>query len=76
MEDWKGTKIRVYGTETAELTKALGGAPVNIPFGEVYTALQRNVADGAITSATNAEPMKFFEVSEVHQLLVHSGRGR
>ncbi len=62
VEDWKGTKIRVYGTETAELTKALGGAPVNIPFGEVYTALQRNVADGAVTSATNAEPMKFFEV--------------
>ena len=62
VEDWKGTKIRVYGTETAELVKALGGAPVNIPFGEVYTALQRNVADGAVTSATNAEPMKFFEV--------------
>ena len=64
VEDWKGTKIRVYGHETAELTKALGGAPVNIPFGEVYTALQRNVADGAITSATNAEPMKFFEVTK------------
>ncbi len=64
VEDWKGTKIRVYGSETAELTKALGGAPVNIPFGEVYTALQRNVADGAITSATNAEPMKFFEVTK------------
>lgn len=62
VDDWKGSKIRVYGTETAELTKALGGAPVNIPFGEVYTALQRNVADGAVTSATNAEPMKFFEV--------------
>ena len=62
VDDWKGTKIRVYGTETAELVKALGGAPVNIPFGEVYTALQRNVADGAVTSATNAEPMKFFEV--------------
>lgn len=63
-EDWKGAKIRVYGSETAELTKALGGAPVNIPFGEVYTALQRNLADGAITSATNAEPMKFFEVTK------------
>jgi TRAP-type transport system periplasmic protein len=64
VDDWKGAKIRVYGSETAELTKALGGAPVNIPFGEVYTALQRNVADGAITSATNAEPMKFFEVTK------------
>ncbi len=64
VEDWKGLKVRVYGTETSELTKALGGAPVNIPFAEVYTALQRNVADGAITSATNAEHMKFFEVAK------------
>jgi len=64
VEDWKGTKVRIYGAETAELTKALGGAPVNIPFGEVYTALQRGVVEAAITSATNAEPMKFFEVTK------------
>ena len=37
---------------------------MSIPFGEVYTALQRGVVDGAMTSATNAEPMKFFEVSK------------
>ena len=75
VEDWKGAKIRVYGSETAELTKALGGAPVNIPFGEVYTALQRNVADGAITSATNAEPMKFFEVTKFINYWFISGAG-
>ena len=64
LEDFKGLKVRVYGTETAEMTKALGGAPVNIPFAEVYTALQRNVADAAVTSATNAEAMKFSEVAK------------
>lgn len=64
VEDWKGTKIRIYGLESAELVKSMGGAPVNIPFGEVYTALQRNAVDGAVTSATNAEPMKFFEVTK------------
>jgi len=64
VEDWKGLKVRIYGLEAAELTKSLGGAPVNIPFGEVYTALQRNAVDGAVTSATNAEPMKFFEVTK------------
>lgn len=64
VEDWKGLKVRIYGLETAEMTKALGGAPVNIPFGETYTALQRNAVDAAVTSATNAEPMKFFEVTK------------
>jgi TRAP-type C4-dicarboxylate transport system substrate-binding protein len=75
VEDWKGTKIRVYGSETAELTRALGGAPVNIPFGELYTALQRNVVDGAITSATNAEPMKIFEVTKYINYWYISGGG-
>ncbi len=62
--DWKGMKIRTTGAEQTELVKALGGAPVNVAFGEVYTALQRGVIEAAITSATNAEPMKFFEVAK------------
>lgn len=62
--DWKGKKIRVYGADSANLTRALGGAPVNIAFGEVYTALEKRTVDGAMTSATNAEPMKFFEVAK------------
>lgn len=62
--DWKGKKIRVYGADSANLTRALGGAPVNIAFGEVYTALEKKTVDGAMTSATNAEPMKFFEVAK------------
>jgi TRAP-type transport system periplasmic protein len=62
--DWKGKKIRVYGADSSNITRALGGVPVNIPFGELYTALEKKTVDGAITSATNAEPMKFFEVSK------------
>jgi TRAP-type C4-dicarboxylate transport system substrate-binding protein len=37
---------------------------VNIAFGEVYSALEKRTVDGAMTSATNAEPMKFFEVAK------------
>jgi TRAP-type transport system periplasmic protein len=62
--DWKGKKIRVYGADSANVTRLLGGAPVNINFGEVYSALEKRTVDGAMTSATNAEPMKFFEVAK------------
>lgn len=62
--DWKGKKLRVYGADTASITRILGAAPVNIAFGEVYTALEKRTVDGAMTSATNAEPMKFFEVAK------------
>jgi TRAP-type C4-dicarboxylate transport system substrate-binding protein len=73
LADWKGKKLRVYGAESADMVRALGGAPVSIPFGEVYTALQRGVVDGAVTSATNAEPMKFFEVSRFINYWYFSG---
>ena len=62
--DWKGKKIRVYGADSANITRILGGSPVNIAFGEVYSALEKKTVDGAMTSATNAEPMKFFEVAK------------
>src|SRR2546427_8826416 len=62
--DWKGKKIRVYGADSANAARLLGAAPVNINFGEVYSALEKRTVDGAMTSATNAEPMKFFEVAK------------
>jgi TRAP-type C4-dicarboxylate transport system substrate-binding protein len=62
--DWKGKKIRVYGADSANLARLLGAAPVNIAFAEVYSALEKKTVDGAMTSATNAEPMKFFEVAK------------
>jgi len=62
--DWKGKKIRVYGADSANIARLLGAAPVNIAFGEVYSALEKKTVDGAMTSATNAEPMKFFEVAK------------
>jgi TRAP-type transport system periplasmic protein len=62
--DWKGKKIRVYGADSANVTRLLGGVPVNINFGEVYSSLEKRTVDGAMTSATNVEPMKFFEVAK------------
>src|SRR5262245_18850447 len=73
--DWKGKKIRVYGADSANTVRFIGGAPVNVAFGEVYSALEKKVVDGAITSATNAEPMKFFEVSKFINYWYLAGAG-
>jgi TRAP-type C4-dicarboxylate transport system substrate-binding protein len=73
--DWKGKKIRVYGADSANTARALGAAPVSIGFGEVYTALEKKTVDGAMTSATNAEPMKFFEVAKFINYWYLAGAG-
>ena len=75
LADWKGKKIRVYGADSANSARFLGAAPVNIAFGEVYSALEKKVVDGAITSATNAEPMKFFEVAKFINYWYLAGAG-
>jgi TRAP-type C4-dicarboxylate transport system substrate-binding protein len=73
--DWKGKKVRVYGADSANTARALGAAPVNLGFGEVYTALEKKTVDGAMTSATNAEPMKFFEVAKFINYWYLAGAG-
>jgi TRAP-type C4-dicarboxylate transport system substrate-binding protein len=75
VEDWNGLKVRIKGSEEAGMTKALGGAPVLVNFAELYTALQRGVAEGAITSATNVIPMRFHEVTKYINYWNFSGSG-
>ena len=47
-EDLKGLKIRVMNSQTAVRTmQELGASPTPIAWGELYTALQQSVVDGA-----------------------------
>lgn len=58
----KGRKIR--GTTLYQpMIEALGGVDVVIPGGEVYSALQNGVVDGAVWSLTGAKDFKWYEVS-------------
>jgi len=43
--DFAGTKIRVFPA-FIPLTKALGAVPVNLPMGDIYTAMERGTVDG------------------------------
>lgn len=69
--DLKGVKIRVQESPTSiEMVKLLGGTPVVLSFGEVYTSLQQGVIDGAENNAPSfvqtghAEVAKYFSLNE------------
>ena len=59
----EGMKIR--GTVSYHpMIRALGGVPVNMPGGDVYTALQKGVVDGAAWGRVGAKDFKWYEVSK------------
>ena len=67
----KGVKIRVQKSPIAvEMMKAFGGSATPVDWGELYTALQSNVVDGAennspsVTTAFHHEVVKYYTVNE------------
>ncbi len=61
LEDIKGMKIRSTGL-SAKIVKALGGAPVAMPQGDTYEALQKGVVEGTFTPI---ETLKGWRQAEV-----------
>jgi len=64
----KGHKVRVYSPELATLVKILGGTPVSIGFGEVYTGLSTGLIDGLVTSVYFANSGGFFDFCDTINL--------
>jgi tripartite ATP-independent transporter DctP family solute receptor len=69
--DLKGLKIRVMKSQTSmEMVNTLGGSATPIPWGELYTALQQGVVDGAENNppsfyfSKHYETCKYFSVDE------------
>lgn len=61
--DVKGRKIR--GTQSYHgVIRALGGSPVVLPGGQIYTALEKGVIDGACWPAAGMLSMKHYEVAK------------
>jgi TRAP-type C4-dicarboxylate transport system substrate-binding protein len=54
LDDLRGKRIRVFGSQTAKIAQHFGAAPVTIPPHELYPALQRGVVDGAIRAPDDA----------------------
>jgi TRAP-type transport system periplasmic protein len=66
LDDLKGLKLIAVGKAQAEAVATLGGAPLSIPLTDMYTALQRGSADGAVASWTTFNPFRLGEVTRYH----------
>lgn len=71
--DLKGKKIRVMRSKTAmDMISQLGGAPTPIPWGELYTALQQGMVDGAENNPPSLLSSRHFEVTKQYSLDEHA----
>lgn len=72
-EDLTGLKIRVMKSKTAmEMVQALGGSPTPLSWGELYTALQSGVVDGAENNPPSLYTSHHYEVCKYYSLDEHS----
>ena len=72
-DDLNGLKIRVMKSQTAmEMVKALGGSPTPISWGELYTALQSGVVDGAENNPPSFYTSRHYEVCKYYSLDEHT----
>ncbi|HKJ80362.1 MAG TPA: TRAP transporter substrate-binding protein [Prolixibacteraceae bacterium] len=72
-DDLMGMKIRVMRSITAmEMVKALGGSATPISYGELYTALQSGVVDGAENNPPSLYTSRHYEVCKFYSLDEHT----
>lgn len=72
-EDLKGLKLRVMESNTAmNMVKNLGGSPTPIAWGELYTALQQGIVDGAENNLPSFYLSRHYEVCKYFVLDEHT----
>ncbi|MBP2831467.1 TRAP transporter substrate-binding protein [Aquimarina sp. U1-2] len=72
-EDLKGLKIRVQKSNMAvSMVQQLGGSPTPISWGELYTALQQGVVDGAENNLPSFYSSKHYEVCKFYSFDEHT----
>lgn len=71
--DLRGLKIRVQESPTAmAMVRALGGSPTPIAWGELYTALQQGVVDGAENNPPSLHLSRHYELCRHYILDEHT----
>ena len=71
--DLKGRKIRVMNSQTAvRMIEAMGGSATPIAWGELYTALQQGVVDGAENNPPVFFLSRHYETAKYYSLNEHT----
>lgn len=64
IEDFKDAKIRTFNVSSADLLRGFGATTLNVPFAELIPALERGVADCAITGSLPVYQTKMWQVAD------------
>ena len=71
--DLHGMKIRVMKSQTSvRMVAELGGSPTPISLGEIYTALQQGVVDGAENNPPSFYRLRHYEAARFYSLDEHT----
>lgn len=72
LEDMEGLHIRVQEADTmSDLITALGATPIQIPYNQVYAALERGQVDGAENNWSSYVAMQHYEVAQYYVIDEH-----
>lgn len=72
-QDLSGLKIRVMESQTAmNMVRQLGGSPTPIAWGELYTALQQGIVDGAENNLPSFHLSRHYEVCKHYIMDQHT----
>ncbi|WP_271711639.1 TRAP transporter substrate-binding protein [Marinigracilibium pacificum] len=71
--DLNGLKIRVMESVSAmDMVRSLGGSPTPISWGELYTALQQGIVDGAENNPPSFQFSRHYEVCKFYTIDEHT----
>ncbi|KAF0093901.1 MAG: hypothetical protein E1N59_2364 [Puniceicoccaceae bacterium 5H] len=72
-EDLRGMKIRVMSSPSAiAMVNQFGASPTSITFGELYTALQQGMVDGAENNPPSVYDSRHWEIAKYYTLDEHT----
>lgn len=64
LDSLAGKKVRTFNRAMADLVEAADASTINLPFAEVIPAMQRGVADCAVTGTSAGNTARWWEVSD------------